>query len=48
MIDLAAYGDCLAVGVLMFIAGLAVPFEYGLRRIRGFGRYMADKIPSKE
>lgn len=37
--------ECLTLAVLFFLGGLAVPFEYGMKRIRGFGKYIADKLP---
>jgi len=37
----------LSFGVVMFVAGMAVPVRYGILRIRGFGRLMASKIPAK-
>lgn len=45
---LASSTELLAIAVLFFIAGLAVPFRYGMKRVRQFGKYIADKLPRKE
>lgn len=37
--------DCVAVGIVAFVGGMAVPFRYGMERIRGFGRYVANRLP---
>lgn len=38
-------GTVLAIVALSLIAGMAVPFTYGMERLNGFGRWMADKLP---
>lgn len=32
---------------LAFVAGMCVPFEYGIERLRGFGRAALSKLPYK-
>ena len=36
--------ECIALGAVMFIAGLGVPFEYGMKQLRAFGKYVADGL----
>ncbi|WP_439028413.1 hypothetical protein [Haloarchaeobius sp. DT45] len=31
--------------LLAFVAGLMVPFEYAMGRLRGFGRHLLSKLP---
>jgi len=33
--------------ILAFIIGLCVPFKYGIKRLRGFGRAALSKLPYK-
>lgn len=40
--------ECLSVAVLFLVGGMAVPFRYGMKRLRGFGRYVADRLPQQE
>lgn len=35
----------LAAVVLAFLGGMTVPTAYGRERLRGFGRWMASKLP---
>jgi len=37
----------LALCLLFFISGMAVPTRYGMERIEGFGRLVASKLPYK-
>ncbi|MHC3379405.1 hypothetical protein [Haloarcula sp. H-GB5] len=36
-----------AVAMLFFMAGMAVPTRYGMERVEGFGRWVAAKLPFK-
>lgn len=38
-------GSALALVILAFVAGMAVPFAFGMERLNGFGRWLASKIP---
>lgn len=33
--------------ILAFIIGMCVPFQYGVERLRGFGRAALSKLPYK-
>lgn len=35
----------LALMLVTFIAGLCVPFDYGIERLRGFGRAVLSRLP---
>ncbi|GGN97621.1 hypothetical protein [Haloarcula pellucida] len=35
----------LAMAVLFFLGGMAVPTKYGIERVEGFGRWVAVKFP---
>ncbi|MHB9287369.1 hypothetical protein ACKVMT_10065 [Halobacteriales archaeon Cl-PHB] len=39
--------DLIAFALLAFLAGMAVPTEYGMERVAGFGRWFASKFPYK-
>ncbi|WP_435358438.1 hypothetical protein [Haloarchaeobius sp. DFWS5] len=34
--------------ILAFLAGLFVPFEFAMTRIRGFGKFWVAKLPQYE
>lgn len=36
-----------AIAIIFFLAGMAVPTYYGIERLNGFGRAMAAKLPYK-
>jgi|GEM_PF-4045915 len=38
----------LAPLLVAFIAGMCVPFEFGMRRLRGFGMFVLAKLPQYE
>jgi len=49
MTDVSALSSSPAVvyAVVGFIAGMCVPFQDGMRSLRGFGRWAFDKLPQK-
>jgi hypothetical protein len=45
MIDSLGSASVVALVLLAFIAGLALPFRFALERLRGFGRWFVSKLP---
>lgn len=41
----AANTELFALVAVTFVAGIAVPFHYGIKRFRSFGRAILSKLP---